>query len=120
MIINTIVLLLFGIAFVVAPAWMVSFYGVTADAPLKHMGNLLGSALLGLAVISWLARNAGESEARRAIVWGMFLGDTVGFIMALIAQLQGVLNALGWLDVAIYLLLALGFGYFAILKSGSD
>ena len=30
----------------------------------------------------------------------------------LLAQLGGVVNGLGWVNVAIYLLLAVGFGYF--------
>jgi hypothetical protein len=35
-----------------------------------------------------------------------------GFVIALIAQIGGAVNALGWLTVAIYLLLAIAFGYF--------
>jgi hypothetical protein len=46
----------------------------------------------------------------------IFVGDTIGFIVALLAQLAGTVNALGWLIVALYLLLALGFGYFQFSK----
>lgn len=40
-------------------------------------------------------------------------GDMVGFIFALLGQLNGVggVNALGWSTVASYLLLAAGFAY---------
>jgi hypothetical protein len=46
----------------------------------------------------------------------MFIGDAIGFVVALIAQLGGVENELGWSTVAIYLLLAVGFGYFRFAK----
>ena len=54
--------------------------------------------------------------ARRAIVRALFFGDAIGFILSLIAQLGGVVNNLGWLTVVIYLVLAVGFGYFHLKK----
>ena len=68
--------------------------------------------LLSFAVLTWVARNAPDSETRRAILLALFVGDSVGFVIALIGQLGGEVNVLGWSTVAIYLLLAVGFGYF--------
>jgi len=45
-----------------------------------------------------------------------FKSDGVAFVLALMAQLKGVVNSLGWSTVAIYLLLALGFAYFHFAK----
>ena len=67
-------------------------------------------------VFGWFARDAGESKARRGIVIALFVGDVLGFIVALLGQLSGVLNALGWSTVALYLLFALGYGYFQFVK----
>lgn len=67
-------------------------------------------------VFGWFARDAGESKARQAIVIALFVGDVLGFIVALLGQLSGVVNALGWSTVALYLLLALGYGYFQFVK----
>jgi hypothetical protein len=50
---------------------------------------------------------------------GLFVVSGVGFVIALLAQLDGVVNSLGWTTVAIYLLLALGFGYFRFIKTKS-
>ena len=47
------------------------------------------------------------------------LGGPAGFVVSLIAQLGSVLNALGWLNVGIYLLLALGFAYFQFMSPTS-
>lgn len=109
MTVNAVVAAVFGLAFVFVPGQLLMQYGVTADAPLKFIGQLFGTALVGYAVLTWSARSAGDSDARKAIVLAMFVGNGVGFIIALIGQLQRVVNSLGWSTVAIYLILALGF-----------
>lgn len=116
MIVNTFVAGLFGIGFVLIPGQLLSQYGITTDAALALIGQLLGATFIGFAVLTWAARNTTDSEARRAIILALFVGDVIGFIVALIAQLGGVVNALGWSTVAIYLLLAFGWGYFLFTK----
>jgi len=112
MIVNTIVAAVFGLGFVLAPGQVTSFYSPEVGANLRYVAQLFGAALLGFAVLTWVARNAPDSEARRAILLALFVGDCLGFVLALIGQIGGVVNALGWSTVLIYLLLALGFGYF--------
>jgi uncharacterized membrane protein YoaK (UPF0700 family) len=118
-IINAVVCFVFGLGFTLFPEQVISLYGNDAvTGQFKFVGQLFGSALLTFGVISWLAKDSTESNARNAIVFSFFLGDVVGFIIALINQLSGVVNALNWSTVAIYLLLALGFGYFQFIKPG--
>ncbi len=119
MVINTVLAALYGLAFVLVPTQLISLYGLTVDAPLRYTGQLFGAALISFAVLTWSARNAPDSEARRSIVLALFIGDALGFILALVGQLGGVVNALGWTTVAVYLLLAVGFGYFQFLKPAS-
>jgi hypothetical protein len=119
MVINAIVAAIFGIAFVLVPGQVVSIYGVEETAALKYIGQLFGAALFGFAVLTWSARNASDSEARGAIVLALFVSDGIGFVVALIGQLGNVVNAVGWSSVVIYLLLALGFGYFQFMKPAS-
>ncbi len=118
--INTIVAGVFGLAFVLVPDTAMSLYGATLSPAGVLVARLFGAALLGYAVLSWFARNASESEARSAIVLAMFVGDALGFVVALLGQLSGVVNAVGWSTVAIYLLLALGFGYFYFMKPSNS
>jgi len=113
---NAVVTLIFGLAFLLLPAQTFSLYGVTADAPMKFVGELFGSAFLAFSVISWWARTATAGKAREAVVLGMFVGDLLGFIVSIINQLGGVVNAMGWSSVIIYLVFCLGFGYFQFLK----
>jgi hypothetical protein len=118
MILNAIVTAVFGVGFVLVPGEVMSLYSSEGGAVLDLMCKLFGAALIAFAAMSWLARNAPDSEARRAIVVAFFVGDLVGWVVALLAQLGGVVNALGWSTVAIYFWLAVGFGYFAFAAKG--
>lgn len=115
-IITAVVTVIFGVLFVIIPAQMYSLYGIESGMTLNYMGELFGAALIAFAVIGWQCRNAGDSEARRAVVLGFFIADTIGFIIALIGQLNNVVNALGWLTVVLYFLIALGFAVFQFSK----
>lgn len=112
MVVNAIVAVVFGLGFMFAPGQVTSFYSPEVGATLEYVAQLFGAALLAFAVLTWVARNAPDSEARRAVLLALFIGDGAGFVIALIAQLGGVVNALGWSTVVIYGLLAIGFGYF--------
>lgn len=126
MVVNALVAAVFGVGFVVVPGWVTSLYGPELTPTLqyvpqlKYVAQLFGAALFAFAVLTWTARNAPDSETRRAILLALFVGDGIGFIVSLIGQLGGVMNALGWLTVVIYLLLALGFGYFFAQPKAAD
>ena len=107
---------IFGLAFVFVPETSLALYGITLSPGGILIARLFGAALLEFALLSWLARNAGDSEARKAIILAVFIGEAVGFIVVVLGQLSGEVNALGWSTVAVYLLLALGFGYFQFMK----
>ncbi len=122
-IINAIVAIVFGVLFVLIPAQVHSLYGHgTGEAmgALNYMGQLFGAALIGIGLVTWTARNSANSDARQAIVYAMFVADGIGFVVTLIGQINNVVNTLGWTTVAIYLLLALGFGYFKFSKTNSS
>lgn len=120
MIINTIVACVFGVTFVIIPWQVYSLYGIESSDTLNYMGELFGAALIGFGLLSWRARNADKSEALGAIIFSLFVADSIGFVVALIGQLNNVVNAFGWSTVAIYFLLALGFGYFQFSKTSSS
>ena len=109
--------LAFGAPFVLAPVQLLSFYGVTLEgAGSIVVARLFGAALINLGLITLLVRNVTAAETQQAITLGGFVGDGIGFVVALLGQLAGVTNALGWSTVIIYLFLAVGFGYFRFMK----
>ena len=117
--IAAVIAMVFGLIFLIIPTQSYSVYGIESNAVLDYMGRLFGAALIAIGLISWRSRGAADSDARKAIVLSFFVADGIGFIVALIGQLNGVVNALGWITVVIYLLLSLGFAYFQFLKPES-
>ena len=115
-VINAIVTGLFGIAFLILPEQLIMLYG-NSNPSMEYIGQLYGSALIVFAFISWLVKDAQNDETLKAITLSFFIGDAIGFVVALIGQLEGVVNVLGWSTVAIYFILSIGFGYFRFKKT---
>ncbi len=107
---------IFGVAFVVASGPLLAVYGITLDKAGTLVAQLFGALLIGLAVLNWFARGVTDPEARNAVVLGNLVGDVIGFVVILIGQLAGIANALGWVNVAIYLLLGAGFAYVQFME----
>jgi hypothetical protein len=114
--VNAVVGALFGLGFFLVPASVLAPYGITADAVATVLGRLLGAAYLGYAAVSWLMRDAPDSPARRAIVLAFVISYAAGLVAAVLGQLGGAVNALGWSTVAIFALYTLGYGYFQFMK----
>lgn len=110
--IHSIVAAAYGVLFLLIPATLLAQYGAEPTAVMQFLGRLFGSALLTFGAVLWLARDAGDSPARRAIVLGFFIGLSSGLVVALHGQLTGVVNALGWTSVAVYAVFGAGYGYF--------
>jgi hypothetical protein len=114
MVIKACVCLVLGLPILIVPSFVYSLFGTTLPAGGTFAAREYGAALIGTLLITWIARKATESSARQAIIWGLCVYDALGFVVTLIALLSGVLNFLGWGVALLYLLLAIGFGYFLI------
>jgi len=110
MVIKAAVCLVFGIIMVSAPEALFKFLGAVLTAGGAFAAREYSAALFGNLMLTWLARNAGASDARRAIILALLVYDAIGFVVSLIAVLSGTLNPLGWFVVAIYLFFTWAFG----------
>ena len=104
--------LVFGIAFVLVPGQVHSAYGVMPDGVDRFNGRLMGAAFVGFGVLTWMARGLADTQARRMVVVVMFVTTLLALGVTLLGQIQGVLGPAGWSSVVIYLLEAIGFGYY--------
>jgi hypothetical protein len=116
---KAIISLAFGFGFVAIPAAVWSMYGVTLDPIGILMTRFLAACLIGIGIICWITRNS-DFNTLKGITLSLFIGDTIGFIVALSGQLSGLMNTLGWIIVAIWFLLAFGLGYFRFLKPSTS
>ncbi len=113
MIITAIVSLVFGLGFILIPLQSIGLYGSTLEGSGVFVARYFGAALLGYAFLAWLTRNT----ASRQVTAGFFAAMVLGFVVALYDAIAGTHNGLVWLNVVIYLLLAIGFGYFTFMKT---
>ena len=104
--------------------WFLKAPGIPDAATLTAMkvaglGDLIrlgfgyfGAMLLGIAIICYFASNAVASALRKKVILSLGIADTLGFVLALIAQLSGKFTGLGWLLVLLWLVLAFFLWYF--------
>lgn len=116
MIIKALVCLSLGLPILIVPYFVYSLFGATLSPGGAFAAQEYGAALIGNLMVTWFARHAAESDARRAIIMGLCVYDAIGFVVTLIALISGVLGPLGWFALAIYLFFAVGYGYFWFAK----
>ena len=109
---NAIATILFGIGSVLAPNTLVNLFGSTLNPAGALMMRYGGVWLIGIGLLAWFAKSSADSDARRAIVLAFLICYSTAFIVALLAQLNNVLNAFGWGTVSLNFVLAAGYGYF--------
>jgi hypothetical protein len=112
MVIKALVCLVFGILMFAVPEELFSILGAVLTAGGMFTAREYGAALFGNMFLCWYAKNAAESDARRAIILALFVYDLIGFILTVFTTIEGILNPLGWFIALIYLFFTLGFGYF--------
>lgn len=135
--VTTVIALLAGVAFICYRVWIMSFYNlapfyhlapasdavlVTKDSPIMVVFTALsfmrmfGVMLLGVGILAFVTRNITNLEAQRAITLALFLGNSLAFLMALLQQIAIWNRGTGQVTVGMFLMLAIGFGYFRFLK----
>jgi hypothetical protein len=115
MVIKAVVCLVFGVILVSIPGTLLSFLGAALNPGGAFTAREYAAALFGNLVLTWFARNAADSDARRAIILALFVYDAIGFVVSLFTTLSGVLNPLGWFIVVVYLFFTVAFG--SLLKA---
>jgi len=103
--IAAIAMFLIGLGLTVMTGIMLGMIGLDANPASIHFAKAGGSALLGLAVMTWLARNSGPSQARNALVLGLtllFLLETAEYVRAI---LTGSLQIMGWISAGMWFFL---------------
>jgi len=112
MIIKAVVCLFLGVPILLAPVFLYSLFGASLNAGGVFAAREYGASLIGNLMLTWFARNAVDSEPRRAIALALCVYDAIGFVITLMAQFSGVLGPLGWFAALIYLFFAVAFGFF--------
>ena len=93
-IINAVVAVLFGLAFVLIQAMTLTFYAVELPTPGIYIARLFGGALIGFGIVTWMLRNASEKSSEvRGVLLGLWVSELLGFVFSLYYQLTAPTNS---------------------------
>ncbi|MGD9670839.1 MAG: hypothetical protein AB7U75_17645 [Hyphomicrobiaceae bacterium] len=104
----------FGVGWLIAPNAMGDYWRMAPGDTLNYMGHRYGAFMLGLVVALWLARNAPNTQARRALMIGALVGLTLTTAVSLYGALALALNA--WPAVIVEFALVMGFVWVLFVK----
>lgn len=111
--------LLFGIVALVVPETLGSTYGASLDRTAQTMLQYFGASAITIGLISWFLRNAAPSTERLWVVRSLALGALLSLVPDTLAITNNLVNALGWLNVALGIIATLGFGYYGFIKTST-
>jgi hypothetical protein len=115
--IYAVIAVVFGLAFVLVPARTGLIYGVPPDAHTALALRFFGSALIGLAVVYWFAKDFPNWEAVRGVLIASVVSDVVGVVVNLFGTFRGYLNGMAWSTTLIYALLLIGSLYCLLARA---
>jgi hypothetical protein len=102
----------YGIAFLLIPNFVMTFYGVTTSAPAILESRFFGVALLSLGLVIWFVRETSDWTAMRGLLLGTSIGNATGVLVSAWGTVTGIMNAMGWSAVLIYFVLLAGCVYY--------
>jgi xanthine/uracil permease len=118
--IGSIIGLLYGAAFLLAPEGVLAAYGMQSN-PAAILGyRYFGVALLTIAVLAWLIRYSTDWIALRSVLIGYAVGNVAGVLVSIWGTLSGIMNPMGWSAVLIYGVLLAGDLYYLRLGPGQS
>jgi Ca2+/Na+ antiporter len=112
--INAILLIIFGLGFLFVPARMFSLYGAHTNDLGLFAARAFSVWNIAIGVILWLNQDAHHSGSFRLNLAIFFVTYFLFFCLALQLQITRTLNSLGWLNVILYMALAVGYAFYFI------
>ena len=100
---------IFGLGLLIVPVEFMLPFGVALDTAGALMSRVLGSALAALAILFWLVRGEIASGPARSLFLTQALYNAVDIVVLAMAISVGTMGILGWMPVALHVVLAAGF-----------
>ncbi len=113
LILGTVVAWLFALGLLLGPAIILKFFGFTGTPTELLLAQLIGAGLIGVGILSLMARNFADGQATSAVLLSFLVASAVAFVVSLLAMIGKVLKGgAPWVIVVLFLLFAAGYAYF--------
>jgi hypothetical protein len=119
LLIKATICLFFGAFLLAAPGFLFEVLAAQLNAAGKFAAREYGAAMIGTLLLTWFAKNVKASGARRAILLDLLIYDAIGVVITFVATVSGVISALGWGILVVYLFFTLGSGYLLVAGGSS-
>lgn len=106
----------FGIQFLLAPNLALAPLGVVLNPAGFLIARMFGAALITLAFLLWSALDTAPGPALTAILRAAMIYYAVSAVPLALGIVSGLANGLGWVTVALHVVLAAGFWNFGFRK----
>ena len=118
LILNMLVALVLGLAFLVIPVAVLEFFGTETYVSTEVMGRLFGSVLTTVGLLLWFAKDVEEPKTKKGFLIALFIGSLMSLIVFMIGTFSGktVIRSNGLIIVGVYLVFTLGYAFLAFLQ----
>lgn len=117
-ILNMVVALGFGLAFLVVPESALGFFGAETYVSNLLLGRFFGSAMVSIGLLLWFAKDIEDTNIQRGMGIALMVSAILGLIVNVIgvSPASGVIRSNGWITIIVYVLFALGYAFLVFLK----
>lgn len=105
---------IFALGWLIVPNVMGDYWRIGPGDNLNYMGHRYAAFMLGMVVALWLARDAPNTQARRALMIGAFVALALTTAISVYGAVALALNA--WPAVAVESVLLMGFVWVLFIK----
>jgi hypothetical protein len=118
---NSVVALLFGLGFLFFPTRALGLFGTETFASTLLIARLFGTAMLGLGLVLWFAKDVGDVSLQKGMAIALLVSAVTGLAVTLLGTFSShaVIRTNGWAVMLVYLIFGLGYGYLLFLKRES-
>jgi len=113
---NALMAVLLGLGFLVVPDKILGQLGVDGYAATKLISQFFGTAMLGLGLLLWFAKDVADINLQKGMGMALLVGALVGLLITVLGTTSGVLRANGWMALIVYATLGLAYGYLLFQK----
>lgn len=114
--INAFLAVLLGLGFLAVPDRVLDQFGVDGYAATKLLSQFFGTALLGLGLLLWFAKDVTDENLQKGMGIALLVGAVAGLAITVLGTTSGVLRSNWWIAMVIYLLLGAAYAYLVFLK----